>query len=308
MTKGYRLGGISMVLVMWTLGFFYVSSVSGDGLELHFYRNSCSNAEMIVKELMKPIILTDPTTSAALLRLPFHDCQVDGCDASILLRDVEGSSRMETESDKNFGVRKLETIDMIKTRLEEHCPQTVSCADIIQLAAREAIYLTGGPYIEVLTGRRDSYSASRERADNQLPLANISIDDCIQIFRQKNISLEQGVALLGAHTLGITHCRNINERLRPASDPTLSPTYSLALQTICSNPLLSDTTFSGNDATPISFDNHYFTDIQNGRGLLKIDSEIARDPRTMPFVIHFGRDKKLFFDRFSSAFLKLSKA
>lgn len=56
---------------------------------------------------------------------------------------------------------------------------------------------TGGPYIEVLTGRRDSYSASRERADNQLPLANISTDDCIQIFRQKNISLEQGVALLG---------------------------------------------------------------------------------------------------------------
>ncbi|XP_004305287.1 PREDICTED: peroxidase 29-like [Fragaria vesca subsp. vesca] len=122
---------------------------------------------MIVKELMKPIILTDPTTSAALLRLAFHDCQVDGCDASVLLREADGSSSMETESDKNFGIRKLETIDMIKTSLEQHCPQTVSCADIIQLAAREAIYLTGGPYIEILTGRRDSYSGSREleRAD-----------------------------------------------------------------------------------------------------------------------------------------------
>nr|XP_011468479.1 PREDICTED: peroxidase 29-like [Fragaria vesca subsp. vesca] len=220
---------------------------------------------MIVKELMKPIILTDPTTSAALLRLAFHDCQVDGCDASVLLREADGSSSMETESDKNFGIRKLETIDMIKTSLEQHCPQTVSCADIIQLAAREAIYL---------------------------------------IFRQKNISLEQGVAR--AHTLGITHCRNINERLRPASDPTLSLTYSLPLQTICSNALLSDTTFSANDATPVTFDNHYFNDIENGRGLLKIDSEIARDPRTMPFVIQYGRDMKLFFDTFSSAFLKHS--
>lgn len=54
---------------------------------------------------------------------------------------------MELKSDKNFGIRKMGIIDMIKTSLEQHCPQTVSCADIIQLAAREAIYLV---YIFIL--------------------------------------------------------------------------------------------------------------------------------------------------------------
>lgn len=58
-------------------------------------------------------------------------------------------------------------------------------------------FQSGGPYIEVLNGRRDAVSAKKERADNQLPTYDISVSEFIEVFLQKNISLEDGVALMG---------------------------------------------------------------------------------------------------------------
>ncbi|KAK0597337.1 hypothetical protein LWI29_024221 [Acer saccharum] len=229
-----------------------------------------------------------------------------GCDGSILLGNSNGLTT-ETISYKNFGIHKLEVINEIKSSLETMCPETVSCADIIQLAAREAVSLTGGPYMEVLTGRRDTVSTSTKRADYQLPTADISVDKFIKIFKKKNISLEDGVALMGSHSLGISHCRNFEGRLWPLPDPTLSPPFARMLQLICIDPTLSDVAFAQNDATIFSFDNQYFIDILRGRGLLRIDSEIARDPRTQQYVYNFGQDTQKFFDRFSSGFLKSSE-
>jgi peroxidase len=36
-------------------------------------------------------------------------------------------------------------IDEIKSALERECPATVSCADVIALASRDAVALLGGP-------------------------------------------------------------------------------------------------------------------------------------------------------------------
>ncbi|KAK6912051.1 hem peroxidase [Dillenia turbinata] len=277
-----------------------VEHVGVSGLELHFYANRCPNAEMIVKQELRRSMLNDTSTAAALLRLAFHDCQVNVCDASILLKNTDGTTN-EIGSDKNFGIRKLNIIHEIKSLIEKICPQIVSCADIIQLAAREAIFLTGGPYVQVLTGRRDSVFASEESADKELPTADISVEEFIDIFQQKNINLEAG-----SHTLGIGHCRNFVNRLKQGTNPTMSPYFGLMLKKICSDPSLTDIAFATNDATTLSFDNQYFLDILNGRGLLKIDSDIAGDPRTRPYVIQFGSNGQLFFQKFASGFLKLS--
>ena len=74
--------GFPMVLFLWVFGCCFSDSVIAKekrvgGLELHFYEHRCLNDEMIVKELTKTSMLTDPTTAASLLRMAFHDCQVD---------------------------------------------------------------------------------------------------------------------------------------------------------------------------------------------------------------------------------------
>ncbi|XP_052301053.1 peroxidase 40-like isoform X1 [Citrus sinensis] len=165
---------LTMVLILWGSCCLFAG---GNGvLVLHFYKKSCPSAEMPVKEEMKRNMLSDISSAAAILRLDFHDCQVDGCDGSILLGNSNGITT-ETLSDKNFGIRKVDIINEIKSSLETICPETVSCADFIQLAARDAVYLSGGPYIEVLTGRRDAVSGKKERADNQLPTYDISVSE-----------------------------------------------------------------------------------------------------------------------------------
>ena len=71
------------------------------------------------------------------------DCWLwQGCDGSILLDNfTDGSTFHETEKDapanKN-SARGFNFIDDIKTAVEEACPNTVSCADIVALASRDS--------------------------------------------------------------------------------------------------------------------------------------------------------------------------
>jgi len=64
-----------------------------------------------------------------------------GCDASLLL-DSSESITSEKESNPNRNsARGFEVIDAIKDALERECPSTVSCADILTLAARDSVVL-----------------------------------------------------------------------------------------------------------------------------------------------------------------------
>lgn len=60
-----------------------------------------------------------------------------GCDGSVL---VKGSSA-ERNALPNLGLRGFEVIDDAKAQLEALCPGVVSCADVLALAARDAVDL-----------------------------------------------------------------------------------------------------------------------------------------------------------------------
>ncbi|XP_024531674.1 peroxidase 29-like, partial [Selaginella moellendorffii] len=286
------------------------SSGGNSGLRVGFYSSSCPNAESIVRAAFSGNFITDPTAPAALLRLAFHDCQVGGCDASILL-DSKGSIKSERDSDKNFGIRRLDFIDRIKSMLEAACPGVVSCADIIVLVARESIVFTGGPTIPVLTGRRDGTAASNAAADRLLPPATVSVDNFISLFASKGLSLDESVAIIGAHTIGVGHCVNIVNRLYPNQDSKIGLLFASRLRVQCptANPrMLNNITVINNDMTNLVFDNQYFRDLMNGQGLFTIDSELALDSRTSPVVARFSTNQQLFLDTFSSAFVKLTSS
>lgn len=66
---------------------------------------------------------------------------LQGCDASVLLdNSSEFKSEKEAGPNKN-SLRGFEVIDQIKAKLEQVCPCTVSCADILALAVRDSVVL-----------------------------------------------------------------------------------------------------------------------------------------------------------------------
>lgn len=67
---------------------------------------------------------------------------LQGCDASVLLDDVGSSFVGEKTAVANKNsARGFEVIDTIKTQVEASRNGTVSCADIVALAARDAVFL-----------------------------------------------------------------------------------------------------------------------------------------------------------------------
>lgn len=64
-----------------------------------------------------------------------------GCDASILLDDSPTIASEKNSRPNKNSIRGFEVIDEIKGKLEEACPQTVSCADVLALAARGSTVL-----------------------------------------------------------------------------------------------------------------------------------------------------------------------
>jgi len=62
-----------------------------------------------------------------------------GCDASVLLDDTESFTGEKGAGPNAGSLRGFDVIDNIKTLLELLCPQTVSCADILAVAARDSV-------------------------------------------------------------------------------------------------------------------------------------------------------------------------
>jgi len=61
-----------------------------------------------------------------------------GCDGSIL---IDNGPQSERQAFGHQGVRGFDVIEKAKAQLEGSCPGVVSCADIVALAAREAIVM-----------------------------------------------------------------------------------------------------------------------------------------------------------------------
>lgn len=102
-----------------------------------FYGNRCRNVESIVRSVVRSHVQSNPANAPGILRMHFHDCFVHGCDGSVLI----AGNTSERTAGPNRSLRGFEVIEEAKARLEVDCPRTVSCADILTLAARDAVVL-----------------------------------------------------------------------------------------------------------------------------------------------------------------------
>lgn len=141
--SGAMATALSMCRSKWVLVFvataasFLASSAKAD-LQYGFYNTSCPGVEELVRAELNATFGKDTTLRAGLLRLHFHDCFVRGCDASIMLNSHNATA--EKDADPNLTVRGYEAIEAIKAKVEAACPLVVSCADIMAMAARDAVY------------------------------------------------------------------------------------------------------------------------------------------------------------------------
>ncbi|KAF2301289.1 hypothetical protein GH714_022442 [Hevea brasiliensis] len=231
-------------------------------LEYDFYRDSCPQAEKIVRDLVWDIYRVRSSVAPALLRLAFHDCFVEGCDASILL-DTAGGLKSEKESTPNLNLKGFDIIDIIKSHLEEVCPGVVSCADIVVLAAREGVVQTGGPFYPVFTGRRDATRSFPDKATSELPSPQAHLPETLASFASKGFDERETVSLLGGHSIGMIHCKFFRNRLynfngTDKPDPSIDTQFLNLLRIICNSstsaslPLSSSTLSASFDCSKLS--------------------------------------------------------
>ncbi|KAJ4843025.1 hypothetical protein Tsubulata_028790 [Turnera subulata] len=268
-------------------------------LRVGFYQSSCPNAESIILGVVKSQFNTDPSITAALLRMHFHDCFVRGCDASILI-DSTNQNQAEKDSGPNQTVRGYELIDQIKKALEAACPGTVSCADIITVATRDAVALAGGPNYAVPTGRRDGLVS--RAGDVNLPGPTVSVPQASQIFSSKGLTVNEMVTLFGAHTVGVAHCSFFGNRL--PNDPSMNSSLATSLSRTCANSN-TDPTVPLDQGTPFAFDNAYYQQLLLKKGIMTIDQELATDGSSSGFVSSFARDANGFSQSFANAMVKM---
>nr|GEX97479.1 peroxidase 25 [Tanacetum cinerariifolium] len=156
------------------------------GLKSGFYSSRYPKTEATVRSTTGTHFKDDPIVAAALLRLHFHDCFVEGF------------------------------IDDAKAQLEALCVGVVSCADILALAARDSVDLyhiitfktlsdvfichelqSDGPNWAVPTGRREGGVLLASKASN-LPSPLDTVDTQRKKFADKGLDDRDLVTLAGA--------------------------------------------------------------------------------------------------------------
>ncbi|CAN1831585.1 Peroxidase 59 [Linum perenne] len=210
-------------------------------LRFDYYASTCPKLGQIVRREVMNAIKAETRMAASLLRLHFHDCFVNGCDGSLLLdgSDSEKLARPNLNSARGF-----EVVDSIKTA-------------------------SGGPTWKVPLGRRDGLVANLSAA-NGLPGPFDNLTLIVSKFAAVGLDdISDVVSLSGSHTIGQAKCATFSNRL--VNDPTMESNLVSELQTLC--PLTGDgnvTTAFDKGSTDL-FDNHYFQNLVNNRGILSSD-------------------------------------
>ncbi|KAK0605822.1 hypothetical protein LWI29_031074 [Acer saccharum] len=210
-----------------------------DGLSMQYYMMSCPFADLIIKNTVNNALQADPTLAAALVRMHFHDCFIEGCDGSVLI-DSTKDNTAEKDSPAN-------------------------------LSLREMLFSGQGVHYEIAKGRKDGRRSKIEDTIN-LPFPTFNASELIRQFGQRGLTAQDMVALSGAHTLGVSRCASFKSRLSNV-DPTLDSDFAKTLSKTCSAGDNAEQPF---DATRNTFDNFYFYALQRKSGVLFSDQTLYK--------------------------------
>ncbi|KAK1561817.1 hypothetical protein Q3G72_001226 [Acer saccharum] len=272
-------------------------------LSPYYYEHVCPEALPTIKRVVEAAVYNERRMGASLLRLHFHDCFVNGCDASLLLDststiDSEKNSRANQNSARGF-----EVIDQIKIEVDKICGRPVfSCADILAVAARDSVVALGGPSWMVPLGRRDSTTASRTQADSDIPSPLMDLPALIENFKRQGLDERDLVALSGGHTLGFAQCFTFRGRIY--NETNIDDDFAEERRKTCPRNG-GNTTLAPLDPSPARFDTGYFNNLVEEEGLLHSDQALFNGGSTDELVKAYSENARAFSADFAKSMVKM---
>nr|CAB3471285.1 unnamed protein product [Digitaria exilis] len=171
---------------------------SSQQLRTDYYASVCPNLENIVRSSVRQSMAQSQISAPAALRLFFHDCAVQGCDASIMIVNSNGDDEWRSSDNQSLKREGFNTI----------------------LSAKAAV---------------DSDPQCRNKVSVVLPSVTFNLDKLNAFFSNLGFNQTEMIALLGAHTLGAADCPFFQYRI--GTDPTMDQSLASQLKTTCgSNP------------------------------------------------------------------------
>ncbi|QHO31477.1 hypothetical protein HN51_019667 [Arachis hypogaea] len=277
--------------------------MSNAQLSPNFYAKTCPNLQAIVLSAMKQAVTKEPRMGASILRLFFHDCFVNGCDGSILLDDTSTFTGEKSAGPNQNSARGFDVIDSIKSNVEAACNATVSCADILALAARDGVVQLGGPSWTVGLGRRDARTASQTAANNQIPSPFSDLSTLTSRFAAKGLNARDLTALSGAHTIGQAQCQFFRNRVY--NETNIDANFATSRKANCPSAGGNANLSPLETLTPARFDNNYYRDLVAKRGLLHSDQVLFNGGTQDGLVRSYSANSVSFFSDFAAAMVKM---
>ncbi|XP_044971060.1 peroxidase 12-like [Hordeum vulgare subsp. vulgare] len=297
----------ALVVVAMACAVVHSAAAAAGELSPDFHAGSCPDLEHIVQYHVAEAFRKDVGVAPGLIRIFFHDCFPQGCDASVLLT----GNNSEQALGPNLTLRPvgLNLIETIRAAVHRSCGRTVSCADITVLATRDSVVLAGGPRFEVALGRRDGLAPASQDLVFTLPAPSFTVPELLKSFGDRNLDKADLVSLSGAHTFGIAHCPAFSDRFTPEVDtnPAIDPNFAAKLKAKCANDVPALSVNQSLDVrTPDVFDNKYYFDLIAKQGLFKSDQGLIVHPETTRMATRFALNQGAFFEQFAKSMVKMS--
>ncbi|KAE8687484.1 putative monogalactosyldiacylglycerol synthase [Hibiscus syriacus] len=252
----------------------FAASPSRASLSFNFYATSCPAAEFIVSNTVRSASSSDPTIPGKLLRLLFHDCS-----SSTITR-----KRNERSDPANTSLGGFSVIDSAKRELEIFCPGAVSCADIVALAARDAVVMVKSLIFFLHFCMQSSVRGIKHNDHGTAGRTCISDSDWKK--RRKNIECCKRQT---------KHCRYKfhHEMIKLFKSKGLSLDDLVTLSEVSIGSSASKTV-DNDPETSFAFDNQYYSNLVAHKGLFQSDSVLLEDGRTRAKVEAFATDQESF--------------
>ncbi|KAK7335012.1 hypothetical protein VNO80_26782 [Phaseolus coccineus] len=312
----------------------------GSNLEYDFYRNTCPQAEGIVRSALTRIYFDHRDVAPALLRLFFHDCFIQlflipsaklrgsctlgfaqyavdksgalGRLGTLYENDGNSNRSVEKQAVPNQTLRGFDKIDLIKEEVEQACPGVVSCADIVSLAARDSVLLAGGPFYPVLTGRRDNHQSFFKEATDQIPRPDDNVTRTLHLFNLRGFNARETNTRQPDPSIPLDFLRQMR-----LNCPNNSSTNNNKDEFVTSKYMTNDVhpkpgmsymqALSSSVSSGSTFDTHYFQSLLRGRGLLFADQQLMVEDKTAKLVSAYASDDGSTFRMdFAKVMLKMS--